>query len=72
MLHESNEGLVEAASLYRVGKEPLAGMPLDEETVREYLKDPTITEAARLCIGLTWEHREKLGLADPVRKRRAR
>ena len=67
MLHESNEGLVEAASLYRVGKEPLDGMPLDEETVREYLKDPTITEGARLCIGLTWEHREKLGLAAPAR-----
>ena len=44
------------------GKEPLKGMPLNEETVRGYLKDPTITEAARLCIGLTWEHRAKLGL----------
>jgi hypothetical protein len=59
---ESSEGSVEASSLHRVGKEPLKGMPLNEETVRGYLKDPTITEAARLCIGLTWEHREKLGL----------
>jgi hypothetical protein len=62
MQPESSEGSVEAASLHRVGKAPLEGMPLNEETVRGYLKDPTITEAARLCIGLTWEHREELGL----------
>jgi hypothetical protein len=62
MQPEGTEGSVEASSLYRVGKEPLDGIPFTEETVRGYLKDPTITEAARLCIGLTWEHREKLGL----------
>jgi hypothetical protein len=69
MRHEGPEGQLEVPSLYRVGDKPLEGMPLDEETVRRYLKDPTITEAARLCIGLTWEYREKLGLAAPVRKR---
>jgi hypothetical protein len=64
---ESNEGSVEAASLYRIGQEPLEGIPLDEENVDRYVnKDRTITEAARLCIGLTWQHREKLGLAAPV------
>lgn len=63
MQPESSEGSVEASSLFRTGKEPLRGMPLDEETVRRYLKDPTITEAARLCIGLTWAHREALGLS---------
>jgi hypothetical protein len=62
MQPESSEGSVEASSLHRVGQQPLKGMPLNEETVRAYLKDPTITEAARLCISLTWEHREKLGL----------
>lgn len=66
MLPETNEGGLELASLHRVGSEPLAGMPLDEETVGRYLKDPTITEAARLAIGLTWQHREKLGLSAPV------
>jgi hypothetical protein len=69
MRHEGPEGELEVPSLYRAGDEPLAGMPLDEETVRRYLGDPTITESARLCIGLTWEHRDKLGLAAPVRKR---
>jgi hypothetical protein len=62
MQPDNSEGSVEAASLHRVGKAPLEGMPFNEETVRGYLQDPTITEAARLCIGLTWEHREKLGL----------
>ena len=37
-------------------------MPFDEEAVRTYLKAPAITAAARLCIGLTWEHRGKLGI----------
>ena len=69
MRHEGPEGQLEVPSLYRVGDEPLEGMPLDEDTVRRYLSDPTITEAARLCIGLTWEHREKLGLSAPARKR---
>ena len=41
-------------------------MAFDEETVARYLKDPTITEAARFCIGMTWRHRETLGLAAPV------
>jgi hypothetical protein len=64
---QSNEGPVEAASLYRIGKKPLEGIPLDEENVNLYVnEDPTITEAARLCIGLTWRHREKLGLVPPV------
>lgn len=67
MQPRSDEGELELLSLHRIGNEPLEGMPLDAATVRRYLKDPTITEAARLCIGLTWEHREKLGLAAPVR-----
>jgi hypothetical protein len=63
MLAKVDEGELEIPSLYRAGSEPLAGIPLDEEHVLQYLKDPTITEAARLCIGLTWEHREMLGIA---------
>lgn len=63
MLTKVDEGELEIPSLYRAGSEPLAGIPLDEEHVLQYLKDPTITEAARLCIGLTWEHREMLGIA---------
>jgi hypothetical protein len=59
----SDEGRLELSSLVRAGDEPLDGMPFNEETVRRYLKAPNITEAARLCIGLTWEHREKLGLS---------
>jgi hypothetical protein len=66
MLPETAEGGLEVSSLHRVGNEPLTGMALDEETVGRYLRDPTITEAARLCIGLAWEHREKLGLSAPV------
>jgi hypothetical protein len=64
MLPSSDEGHLELSSLVRFGDEPLPGMPFDEETVRTYLKAPTITEAARLCIGLTWEHREKLGITS--------
>lgn len=67
MQPSSDEGRLELPSLHRAGSEPLAGMPLDEETVAGYLRDPTITEAARLCIGLTWQHRERLGLSTPVR-----
>jgi hypothetical protein len=66
MQPDSHEGPLELSSLHRVGDDPLEGMPFDEETVGRYLKDPTITEAARLCIGLTWKHREKLGLAVPA------
>ena len=62
MLPGSDEGHLELSSLVRDGDEPLPGMPFDEETVRTYLKAPAITAAARLCIGLTWEHREKLGI----------
>ncbi|MGH3277593.1 MAG: hypothetical protein ACRDNW_00435 [Trebonia sp.] len=63
MLAGSDEGHLELSSLVRVGDEPLEGMPFDEETVRRYLKAPTITEAARLCLGLTWKYRTELGLA---------
>lgn len=63
MLAGGDEGRLEVSSLVRKGDEPLDGMPFDEETVRGYLKAPTITEAARLCLGLTWEHRAKLGLS---------
>jgi hypothetical protein len=66
MQPDGHEGPLELSSLHRAGDDPLEGMPLDEETVGRYLKDPTITEAARLCIGLTWKHREKLGLAVPA------
>jgi hypothetical protein len=66
MRPDGREGPLELSSLHRVGDDPLEGMPFDEETVGRYLKDPTITEAARLCIGLTWKHREKLGLAVPA------
>jgi hypothetical protein len=66
MLPEGEEGQLELTSLHRIGDEPLEGMPFDEETVARYLKDPTITEAARFCIGMTWRHRESLGLAAPV------
>ena len=66
MQPDSREGPLELSSLHRIGDDPLEGMPFDEETVGRYLKDPTITEAARLCIGLTWKHREKLGLAVPA------
>jgi hypothetical protein len=31
--------------------------------VRRWMSEaPAITAAARLCIGLTWEHREQLGI----------
>lgn len=63
MLADGDEGRLEVSSLVRMSDEPLDGMPFDEETVRGYLKAPTITEAARLCLGLTWEHRAKLGLS---------
>lgn len=66
MLPEGEEGQLELTSLHRIDDEPLEGMPLDEATVARYLKDPTITEAARFCIGMTWRHRESLGLAAPV------
>ena len=66
MQPDGREGPLELSSLHRVGDDPLEGMPFDEETVGRYLKDPTITEAARLCIGLTWKHREKLDLAVPA------
>jgi hypothetical protein len=66
MRPEGEEGQLELTSLHRIGDEPLEGMPFDEETVARYLKDPTITEAARFCIGMTWRHRESLGLAAPV------
>jgi hypothetical protein len=62
MLPGSDEGHLELSSLVRDGDEPLPGMPFDEETVRTYLKAPAIAAAARLCIGLTWEHRERLGI----------
>jgi hypothetical protein len=59
----TDEGRLEVSSLVRAGDEPLEGRPFDEETVRRYLKAPTLTAGARLCLGLTWEHRESLGLA---------
>lgn len=59
----TGEGPLELSSLVRVGDEPLDGVPFNEETVFSYLKAPTITEAARMCLGLTWKHRAKLGLS---------
>lgn len=59
----TDEGRLEVSSLVRAGDELLEGRPFDEETVRRYLKAPTLTAGARLCLGLAWEHRETLGLA---------
>ena len=41
-------------------------MTFGEETVARYVKGPTLTGAARFCVGMTWRHRKSLGLAEPV------
>jgi hypothetical protein len=57
MAPENREGVFEIPTHHRTAPAPLTGWDFNEQTIQDYLKDPSLSSSAKAVLGLAWRHR---------------
>ena len=53
---ENREGVLEISTHHRAAPAPLTGWDFNEQTIQDYLKDPSLNSSAKTVLGLAWRH----------------